>query len=83
MEEKRERSLARLEGRELRTGKITLCDIWQSFRSTGWINTDQVAAIEKELEEEGLEFVHPCSSSARLSNWESVDIPVNFNINEM
>jgi len=42
-----------------------------------------VAAIEKELEEEGLDFVHPCSPSARLSNWEFVDIPVAFNIDEM
>jgi len=42
-----------------------------------------VAAIEKELEEEGLDFVHPCSPGARLSNWESVDISVVFNIDEM
>jgi len=83
MEEKRERSLARMEGREPKTGKITLCDIRQSFRSVGWINTDQVAAIEKELEEEGLVLVHPCSPGARLSNWESVDIPVVFNIDKM
>jgi len=42
-----------------------------------------VEAIEKELEEEGLDFVHPCSPGARLSNWESVDISVVFNIDEM
>ena len=43
MEEKRERSLAKLEGREPKTGRITLCYIRQSFRRTGWINTDQVS----------------------------------------
>jgi len=42
-----------------------------------------VAAIEKELDEEGLDFVYPCSPDARLNNWESVNIPVVFNVDEM
>jgi len=75
--------MARLEGREPKTGRITLCDIQQGFRSVGWINTDQVATIEKELEEVNLDFICPCSPSARLSNWESVDIPMVCSIGEM
>jgi len=83
MEEKQETSLARMEGHEPKIERITLCDILQSFRSAGWINTDQVAVIEKELEEKGLDFVRPCSPDARLNNWESMDIFVVFNIDEM
>jgi len=75
--------LARLEGHEPKTERIILCDIRQSFRSAGWINTNQVTTIEKELKEEGLDFVCPCSPGARLSNWESVNIPVVFNVDKM
>jgi len=42
-----------------------------------------VTTIEKELKEEGLDFVCPCSPGARLSNWESVNIPVVFNVDKM
>jgi len=47
MEEKKERSLARLQGRELRVGKISICDLKRSFRTAEWINTSQLATIKK------------------------------------
>ena len=48
MEEKKERSLACLQGREPRVEKIFVYDLKKSFRSAGWINTSQVAAVEDE-----------------------------------
>jgi len=60
-EERKEKSLARLEGRELNMGKITLCDINQRFHSADWINTNQVATTLGESEVGGLNFVYPCS----------------------
>ena len=83
VEEKRERNLARLVGREPRTGRIALGDINQSFRSAGWINTNQVATIAEEAEEESLNLVHPCPPNMQLNNWVSVDVPRVFNYEEM
>jgi len=41
------------------------------------------SGIEKKLEEEDLDFVRPCSPGARLSNWESVDVPMVFSSDEV
>jgi len=41
VEERMERSRAKLEGHEPRSEGITLCDIKYSFRSVGRINIDQ------------------------------------------
>jgi len=38
LEEKKERILARVEGRERKIGKIHICDIKKSFRNAGWVN---------------------------------------------
>ena len=62
---------------------ITLCDIGQSFRSAGWINTDQVAVIEEAPIEGGLNLVRPCLPNARINNWEFQDLPVVFANDEM
>jgi len=40
MKEKKEQSLARMQGRELRVGRIHICDIKESFRSARWIDTN-------------------------------------------
>jgi len=56
IEEMIERRQARIEGREPKTKEIPLCCLYQSFYSAGWINLDQVAAIEWELEDEGSNF---------------------------
>ena len=45
---------------------ITLCDIGQTFRSAGWINTDQVVAvIEDAPTQESLKLVRPWLPNAR------------------
>jgi len=66
--ERKEKNMARLESHELKMGRITLCDINQSFHSAGWININEVAAIVEESEEESLNFVHPCSPHVQLNN---------------
>jgi len=78
-EERKEKNMARLEGRELKMGRITLCDINQSFHSSGWINTNQV----EESEEESLNFGHPCSPHVQLNNWVFVNVSRVFNGNEI
>jgi len=76
IEERVERSRARIEGRERKTTEIFLCSLDQSFYSAGWINLDQVSAIGQERDGEGFNFVHPCLPNDQVGNWESIDIPV-------
>jgi len=83
MEERKEISLTKLEGREPKAKGITLCDIKQSFRSTRWINVDQVVAIEKEHGDEDSNFVCPCPPDVQLGNWESVNLSMVFTCDEM
>jgi len=45
--ERRERSLARLEGHEPRIGRNILCHIKQSFHNARWINVCQMATIKR------------------------------------
>jgi len=83
IEERVERSRARIEGWESKTKEISLCSLDQSFYSVGWINLDQVSAIGQEHEGEGFNFVHPCLPDEQVGNWESVDIPVVSTLDEM
>jgi len=82
-EERRERGVARIQGKELGLGKIRICDIKDSFRSAGWINTSQIAAVRDEDEPESSIFVQPCAPNALLNNWETLDLPVMFNLVKM
>jgi len=83
VEERIERSRAKIEGREPKTKENSLSSLDQCFSSAGWINLDQVAAIEQEHEDEGFNFVHPCPPNEQIGNWESVDIPVVFTHDKM
>ena len=67
IEEMIERRQARIEGREPKTKGIPLCSLYQSFYSIGWINLDQVATIEWELEDEGSNFVTPVFQTNKLA----------------
>ena len=60
--------MARIQGKELGLGKIHNCDIKDSFRSAGWINSSQIAAVRDEDEPESLIFVQPCAPNALLNN---------------
>ena len=83
IEERVERSRARIEGREPKTKEISLGTLDQSFYSAEWINLDQVSAIGQEHECEGFNFVHPCLLDEQVGNWESVHIPVVSTHDEM
>ena len=49
--------MARIQGKELGLGKIRICDIKDSFRNVGWINTNQITTIKDEDELESSSFV--------------------------
>ena len=83
IEEMIERRQARIEGREPKIKGIPLCNLYQRFYSVGWINLDQVAAIELELEDEGSKFVHPCLPDEQIDNWKTVEIPVVYTHEKM
>jgi len=83
IEERVERSRARIEGREPNTKEISLCTLDQSFYSAKWINLDQMSTIGQKHEGEGLNFVHPCLPDEQIGNWEFVDILVVSTRDEM
>ncbi|XP_027912207.1 uncharacterized protein LOC114171269 [Vigna unguiculata] len=60
VEEKNELSLACIEGRERKKGKICISDIKESFRSVRWINACQISPIEDGNGLESLDFVRSC-----------------------
>jgi len=83
MEEKKERSLAGLQGRKPRVGKISSCDLKKSFRSAGWINVSQVVVVEHEFGEGSSSLVQPCPPNIQIDNWKTVNLPVVFKFNQM
>ena len=82
-EERRERGVARIQGKELGLGKIRIYDIKDSFRSVGWINSSHIAAVRDEDEPESSIFMQACAPNALLNNWEALDLPVMFNLVKM
>jgi len=83
IEERIERSQAKIEGREPRSKVISMCSLDQSFYNVGWINVDQVAVIEQRHGDQSFNHVHPCLPDEEIGNWESVDVPMVFNSNKM
>jgi len=83
MEERIERSQAKVEGREPRSKEIPMFNLDQSFYTVGWINFDQVAVIEQRHKDQSFNHVHPCLPDEEIGNWESVDVPMVFNSNKM
>jgi len=81
--ERRERGVARIQGKELGLGKIRICDIKDSFRSERWINSSQITAVRDEDEHESSIFVQPCAPNVLLNNWETLDLLVMFNLVKM
>jgi len=83
VEERRERDLARMQGKELGLRRIRICDIKESFHSARWINTSQIATVDDEDDLESSDFVQPCAPDALLNNWETLNLPVMFNLVKM
>jgi len=83
IEERIERSQAKIEGQELRIKEISMPSLDQSFFSAGWINFDQVAVIEQRHGDQSFNHVHPCLPDEEIGNWESVDVPMVFSSDKM
>ncbi|XP_027337054.1 uncharacterized protein LOC113850691 [Abrus precatorius] len=80
MEEKKERRLARLEGREPKTEGVPICDLLKSFYSVGFEFQDTVAAADVDTpEEEVVDLVRTCPPNTEVGNWEIIELPVIFN----
>jgi len=83
IEERIERSQAKVEGREPRSKEIPICGLNQSFYSVSWINFDQVAVIEQRHGDRNFNHVHPCLPDEEIGKWESIDIPMVFSTDKM
>jgi hypothetical protein len=78
--ERNEERLAKLEGREVKTRGIPICDIRQSFRSAGITYLSQIAVLaEEDPEDEHADLIFPCAPDSELSNWKIMELPVVFN----
>jgi len=83
IEERVERSQAKIEGREPGIKEIPMRSLDQSFYSVGWINFDQVAVIEQRHGDQSFNHVHPCIPDEEIDNWEFVDVPMVFSSDKM
>ncbi|KAJ1432155.1 G-patch domain [Sesbania bispinosa] len=80
VEEKEEKRLARLGGREPRTGGVPICDIRESFISAGFEHSNLIAAAEGHTQGDvNNNWVRVGPPDAKLPNWEIVELPVIFN----
>ncbi|KAJ1412110.1 G-patch domain [Sesbania bispinosa] len=80
VEEKEEKRLARVGGREPRTGGVSICDIRESFISAGFEHSNLIAAAERHTQENvNNNWVRVGPPDAKLPNWEIVELPVIFN----
>ncbi|KAJ1419664.1 hypothetical protein SESBI_14998 [Sesbania bispinosa] len=80
VEEKEEKRLARLGGREPRTGGVPICDIRESFISAGFEHSNLIAAAEGHTQGDVKNnWVRVGPPNAKLPNWEIVELPVIFN----
>jgi len=80
--EKREKRLARLKNRELKTEGVPLCDIRESFYSAGFEFPSLIVAVEEDItKDDDNSWVHACSPNMELGNWETIEFPVTFNSN--
>ncbi|XP_006606748.1 uncharacterized protein [Glycine max] len=68
--ERKERSLARLQGQGPQVGRIPICHINESFVSVGWMHEDQVAMLDEETIQDQPNWVQSCSSGFELKNWQ-------------
>ena len=50
--ERKEKCLARLQGREPKVERIPICHISKSFRSAGWMYAGQVAMLKEEADDD-------------------------------
>jgi len=60
-----------------------MANIQENFRSVGFANEDQVAAIEDVPEDKEIPcLIYQCSPNASLNNWNAVEIPEIFSFSK-
>ena len=73
--ERKESSLAHLQGRGLQVEKVPICHISRSFVSAGWMREDQVVVIDEETPQDRPNWVQSCPPGFELGNWQIVEQP--------
>ena len=73
--ERKERSLAHLQGRRPQMERILICHISKSFISSWWMHENQVVVLDEETDQEKLSWVQPCSPGFELKNWRIMERP--------
>jgi len=73
--EKKERSLAHLQGQGPQMERVPICHISKSFVSAGWMRENQVVVLDEETDQEQRSWVRPCSIGFELKNWQIIERP--------
>ena len=73
--ERKERSLAYLQGRGPQVERIPICHINESFVSSGWMHEDQVVVLDEETNQDQPNWVQLCSLGFELKNWKIMEGP--------
>ena len=73
--ERKERSLAHLQGWGPQMERVSICHISKNFVSVGWMHEDQVAVLDEETHQDQSKWVQPCSPGFELKNWRIMERP--------
>ena len=66
--ERKEKILARLQGRRPQVERVPICHINESLLSAGWMHEGQVAMLDEDTNQDQPYWVHPCSPDFELKN---------------
>jgi len=67
--ERKEKSLAHLQGQGPQVEWVPICHIDESSVSAGWMHDDQVAVLDEVTHQDQPNWVQPCSLGFELKNW--------------
>ena len=81
--ERKEKCIARLQGRELQVERVPICHINESFVSAGWMHEGQIAMLDEETNQYQPNWVQPCSPDFELKNWQIMEQPKIYVSNSM
>ena len=73
--ERKERSLAHLQGQGPQMERVPIYHISKSFVNAGWMHEDQVAVLDKETSQDQPSWVQLCSLGFELKNWRIMERP--------
>ena len=73
--ERKERSLAHLQGQGPQMERVHICHISRNFVSARWMHKDQVVVPDEETHQDHSNWVHPCSPGFELKNWQIMERP--------